>query len=140
MLIIGRMFGGKVLDSLSKEKVLVSCLFVLMVAMVVLSFSRTLFMLVIVGLIWGTGGAFFFPTAMAYVLEHAGSSDGTTVGTFRAVADFGIAIGPTIMGVMLPFFGYRSMFMFLAVIFLTSLCYFFAYSRGKRRVIKAAVR
>jgi MFS family permease len=139
MLIIGRMFGGKILDSLSKEKILVSCLFVLMVAMVVLSFSRTLFMLVIVGLIWGTGGAFFFPTAMAYVLEHTGSSDGTTVGTFRAVADFGTAIGPTIMGVMLPFCGYRIMFMSLAVIFLTSLFYFLAFSRRKQRGIKVDV-
>jgi MFS family permease len=129
MLIIGRMFGGRILDSFSKEKVIFSCLFVLMVAMVVLSVSTTLPMLVVVGFIWGIGGAFFFPTAMSFVLERAGSTDGTAVGTFRAVSDFGVALGPTIAGLLLPFSGYRLMFLSLAVVFLISLCYFSFYSR-----------
>jgi MFS family permease len=140
MLIIGRMFGGRILDTYSKEKVLLSCLFVLMVAMVVLSFSRTLSMLIVVGLIWGSGSAFFFPTAMAYVLERAGSSDGTAVGTFRAVSDLGVALGPTITGVMLPLSGYRVMFLFLAATFFVSLCYFSLYSARKRREARATAR
>jgi MFS family permease len=129
MLIIGRMFGGRILDSFSKEKVLFSCLFVLMVAMVVLSISTTLPMLVAVGCIWGIGGAFFFPTAMSFVLERAGSTDGTAVGTFRAVSDLGVAVGPTIAGLLLPISGYRLMFLCLAVVFLVSLCYFSIYAR-----------
>jgi predicted MFS family arabinose efflux permease len=138
MLIAGRMFGGKVLETISKEKILISCLFVLMVSMVVLSASSTLFMLAVVGLIWGTGGAFFFPTAMAYVLERTGSSDGITVGTFRAVSDFGIAIGPTIVGVVLPHTGYHLMFLFLAAVFLASLCYFYVYSKRTQRTVATA--
>ncbi len=111
-----------------------------MVAMVVLSVSRTLPMLIVVGLIWGTGSAFFFPTAMAYVLERAGSSDGTAVGTFRAVSDLGVALGPTIAGVMLPLSGYRLMFLVLAVIFFISLCYLYFYGGMKRRAVETVVR
>jgi predicted MFS family arabinose efflux permease len=132
MLITGRMLGGKILDTLSKERILLACMFILMVAMVVLSFSRTLSMLIAVGLIWGTGSALFFPTSMAYALERAGSSDGSAVGTFRALSDFGVAVGPTIMGVILPLAGYRIMFLSLAVIFSISLCYFYVYMRNTR--------
>lgn len=140
MLIIGRLFGGRILDTYSKERILLSCLFILMAAMVVLSVARTLPMLVVVGLIWGCGSAFFFPTAMAYVLERAGSSDGTAVGTFRAVSDLGVALGPTITGAMLPLSGYRVMFLFLAVTFLVSLCYLYFYSRTKRRFNAGPIR
>lgn len=124
MLIAGRAFGGKILDTYPKKRILLGCVATLMVAMVVLSFSKSLFMFVIVGLIWGSGSAFFFPTAMAYVLEYAGSSDGTAVGTFRALADFGVAIGPAAMGLIIPLSGYRAMFLVLAALFLLSLLYF----------------
>ena len=133
MLIFGRMFGGRILDAYRKEKIMLSCLFVLMAAMVVLSVSKTLPMFVIVGLIWGSGGAFFFPATMAYVLERAGSSDGTAVGTFRALSDLGVALGPTISGLLLPFFGYRAMFLVLAAILLFSLCFLHLYSGRKGR-------
>lgn len=124
MLIAGRAFGGRILDAYPKKRILLGCLSMLMAAMVVLSFSKTLFMLVIVGAIWGAGSAFFFPTAMAFVLEYAGSSDGTAIGTFRALADFGVAVGPTVMGLILPVCGYRIVFLLLAALFLVSLLYF----------------
>ena len=66
MIIAGRILGGKITDACSKEKIVVIFLFISMVAMVVLAFSRTLPMFILVGLLWGTGGAFFFPASMAY--------------------------------------------------------------------------
>jgi MFS family permease len=99
--------------------------------MVVLSFSRTLPLFIVVGMIWGVGSAFFFPAAMAYALEYAGSSDGTTVGTFRAISDLGSALGPVFAGVILPFTGYRMMFLSLALICLLNLCYFQFYVRRR---------
>jgi predicted MFS family arabinose efflux permease len=124
MLIVGRAFGGKVLDTCRKELILMYCMSMLTIAMLVLSFSGTLVTFVVVGLLYGCGAAFFFPTAMAYAFEYAGSSDGAAVGTFRALADFGVAVGPTIMGVILPATGYRFMFLLLAALFLASLIYF----------------
>jgi len=131
MLIVCRILGGKVVDTYNKETIILTLIFTGTAAMVALSFSRTLPLFVLVGMIWGVGSAFFFPAAMAYALEYAGSSDGTTVGTFRAISDLGSALGPVFAGVILPFTGYRLMFLSLALICLINLCYFQFYVRKK---------
>jgi MFS family permease len=138
MLITCRILGGKVVDTCNKEKIILTLISTGIAAMIVLSFSGTLPLFVLVGMIWGAGSAFFFPAAMAYALEYAGSSDGTTVGTFRAVSDLGSAMGPVFAGVILPFTGYRMMFLCLALIGLINLCYFQFYVR-KRGGLTATV-
>jgi MFS family permease len=127
MTIAGRALGGKLLRAWSKERIILTFTLSAMVAMVILSFSRTLPMFVFVGLLWGTGAAFIFPVSMAYALEYAGSSGGTAVGTFRALMDLGMALGPMIMGLIIPFTGYRIMFLCLALVCIINLCYFQFY-------------
>jgi MFS family permease len=124
MVIVGRALGGKVLDAWSKEKIILTFTFTSMIAMAILSFSRTLPMFIFVGLLWGTGVAFIFPVSMAYALDYAGSSRGTALGTFRALMDLGMALGPMIMGLIIPVAGYRIMFLCLAIMCLINLCYF----------------
>ncbi len=133
MLIAGRALGGRILDTYNTEKIIRTFIFISMVAMVILAFSRTLPMFILVGLLWGTGGAFFFPASMAYALDYAGSSGGTTVGTFRALSDLGLALGPVLMGIILPFTGYPVMFLCLALISLINLCYVQFYLRKRRQ-------
>jgi MFS family permease len=134
MLIAGRALGGRILDTYNTEKIIRTFIFISMVAMVILAFSRTLPMFILVGLLWGIGGAFFFPASMAYALDYAGSSGGTAVGTFRALSDLGLALGPVLMGIIIPFAGYQVMFLCLALISLINLCYFQFYvrKRGQR--------
>ena len=135
MVIAGRALGGKILDTWSKEKIILTFTFTSMVAMVILSFSRTLPMFIFVGLLWGTGVAFIFPVSMAYALDYAGSSRGTALGTFRALMDFGMALGPMIMGLIIPIAGYRIMFLCLAIICLINLCYFQFYVRKRGSIL-----
>jgi MFS family permease len=131
MMIAGRIFGGKIMDTGNKEKLIVTFLPVMVVILIILSLSKTLPMFIFVGAFWGIGAAFFVPMAMAYALEYAGSSDGTAVGTFRALQDLGMALGPMIMGIVLPLSGYRIMFLGLALICLLNLCYFQFYVRKR---------
>jgi MFS family permease len=102
-----------------------------MVAMFVLSFSRTLPMFVFVGLLWGVGGAFFYPASMAYSLEYGGSSGGTAISIYLALMDLGMALGPVIMGILVPLTGYRIIFLFMALICLVNLFYFQFYVKRK---------
>jgi MFS family permease len=129
MLIAGRVIGGKILDTCDKKRIIPAMIFTGMVSMIILSFSKSLPLFIFVGMVWGTGSAFFFPTAMAYALEYAGSSDGTTVGTFRAISDLGSALGPVTVGLIVPVTGYRMMFTALAFVCLVNLCYFQFYVR-----------
>ncbi|HVN96891.1 MAG TPA: MFS transporter [Syntrophorhabdaceae bacterium] len=133
MLIVGRALGGKILDSYNKEKMLLILVSTLTFAVILLAFSKTLTMFIIVGLIWGAGSAFFFPVSMAYALDYTGTSDGTTVGTFRAISDLGIAMGPVAMGVIIPATGYQGMFLCLASINFMNLCCFQFYVRKRGR-------
>jgi MFS family permease len=132
MMIAGRMLGGRIVDTYNKEKIILTFICTGMITMIILSFSKTLPMFIVVGLLWGTGTAFFVPASMTYSLEHAGSSGGTAVGTFRAFADFGQALGPVVMGNIIPLTGYRIMFLCLALICLINLCYFQFYVRKRR--------
>jgi MFS family permease len=134
MTIAGRALGGKLLDAWSKEKIILTFTFTSMVAMIVLSFSRTLPMFIFVGLLWGTGVAFIFPVSMAYAFDYAGSSGGTAVGTFRALMDLGMALGPMVVGLIIPLTGYRAMFLCLAFICLINLTYFQFYVRKRGNV------
>jgi MFS family permease len=133
-MIAGRLFGGRIMDTCNKEKLIVAFLPSMVVMLVILSLSKTLPMFIFVGAFWGIGAAFFVPMAMAYALEYAGSSGGTAVGTFRALQDLGMALGPVIAGIIIPLTGYPVMFRCLALICLINLCYFHFYVRRRDKV------
>jgi MFS family permease len=134
-MITGRVFGGKILDTYNKEKIILVLILISMIAIVILSFSKTLPLFILVGLLWGVGAAFFMPACMAYALEFAGSSSGAAVGTFQALVDLGMALGPVIMGLIIPITGYPMMFLCLAFIYLIDMCYFQFYVRKRHRMV-----
>jgi len=132
-LIISRLMGGRVFDSYAKEKTILTATSALFVAFVLLSFSQTLPLFILVGLFWGVGSAFFLPLTMAYALEYAGSSDGTTVSTFQASMDLGLALGPTVAGVFIPVIGYKAVFFSLGIVCLVNAGFFQFYVRKRGR-------
>lgn len=131
MMILGRLSGGRVMDTCNKEKFILAFLPSMMVILIILSLSKSLPMFILVGALWGAGASFFVPMIMSYALEYSGSTDGTAVGTFRALQDLGMAVGPVVVGTMISFTGYRLMFLSLAVICLLNVCYFQLYVRRK---------
>jgi predicted MFS family arabinose efflux permease len=134
-MITGRVFGGKILDTYNKEKIILVLISISMIAIVILSFSKTLPLFIFVGFLWGAGAAFFMPACMAYSLEFAGSSGGAAVGTFQALVDLGMTLGPVIMGLIIPITGYPMMFLCLAFIYLIDMCYFQFYVRKRYRAV-----
>jgi predicted MFS family arabinose efflux permease len=131
-LIAVRLFGGFVFEICSKEKIISAFLLLSTIALAVLSFSATLPMFILVGILWGIACGYLIPVCMAYALEYAGSSDGTAIGTYQAFMDIGLALGPVAMGVVVQLAGYRSMFLCSAAVCLVNLGYFLLYL-GKKR-------
>jgi MFS family permease len=107
------------------------CLTTYIISMTILAFSKTLPMFILVAVIWGIGNAFLFPSLMAYVLERAGSSRGPAIGTFTAIGDLGIALGPVIMGMILRLTSYPIMFLCLTFTGIINLNYFYFFVRKK---------
>jgi predicted MFS family arabinose efflux permease len=133
VLIVARLTGGRILDTYSKEKIMPIVILTSMTALLILAFSKTLPLFIFVGMLWGIGGGFLPPISLAYALDYAGSSDGTSVGTYQAFMDLGFGLGPAIMGMIIPVTGYQVMFLCLAFICFVNVCYFQFYLRKKTR-------
>jgi len=129
VLILGRALGAKILDLYDREKIILPCLTTYIISMIILSYSKTLPMFILVAVIWGSGNAFLMPTLVAYALDRAVSSPGTVMGTFTAIGDLGVALGPVIMAIILRFTSYPTMFLCLALVGVTNLSYFYFFVR-----------
>ena len=131
MLILCRALGGKIIDLYSKEKIILICLTPFIISMVILAFSKTLPMFILVAVIYGIGPAFLIPTLVTYALDHAGSSRGPAMGTYQAFTDLGMSLGPVIMGIIIHWTSYPIMFLCLALTGIINLSYFYFSVRKK---------
>ncbi len=131
MLILGRALGGKIIDLYRREKVILPCLITYIISMVILAFSKTPPMFILVGAIIGIGHAFLIPALVVYALDRAGSSPGPAMGTFHAAMDLGMCLGPVAMGIIIRWTNYPIMFLCLAFTGFVNLSYFFFLVRKK---------
>jgi predicted MFS family arabinose efflux permease len=132
MIISGRGLGGRLLDLHSRERVILPCLTTVIIAMIILVFSKTLPMFIVAGLVWGIGHAFVFPALAASVLERTASSPGPAMATFSALDELGTGLGSVVAGIILRLSGYPMMFFSLAFIGILNIVYFYFFV-GKRR-------
>jgi MFS family permease len=132
MLILSRVLGGRISDLYSSEKIILPCLITFVGSMAVIAFSKTLSMFVLAALIWGIGHAFFYPSLAVYVLDRVGSSRSLAMGTLTAMTDLGIFMGPVVMGVVIQFASYPTMFLCLSLIGIFNLIYFYLFVRDKK--------
>jgi len=132
ILVLGRAFGGKLLDRYSREKIILPCLTTYIIAMVILAFSKTLPMFVVVAVIWGIGNAFMIPSLVAFALDLAGPARGPAMGLFTAIGDLGTGLGPITMGIILRLTSYPTMFLCLALTGFINLNYFLFFVRNRR--------
>jgi len=73
----------------------------------------------------------FFPSLVAYVLDHVDSSPGLAMGRFTAVMDLGWILGPVVMGIILHVASYKIMFLCLALVGIININYFYFFVRKK---------
>ena len=131
MLLLGRVLGGKTLDLYRKERIILLCLFTCIISMAILAFSKTLPLFILVAVIWGLGNAFLMPSLVPYTLDRAGSSPGPVMGTFTAISDLGLSLGPVIMGIVVQTASYPIMFLCLAFTGVVNASYFYFFVRKK---------
>ncbi|MDI6764670.1 MAG: MFS transporter, partial [Thermodesulfobacteriota bacterium] len=134
MLILGRTFGGRILDLYSREKVIFPCLLTYIMSTAILAFSKTTPMFILVAIIWGAGNAFAFPAFVAYAIDLAGPSRGPALGTFTALSDLGIGLGAVIMGIVLRLTNFQTMFICLAFTGVINFIYFYFFVMKKAKI------
>ena len=137
MLILGRTFGGRILDLYSREKVIFPCLLTYIIATLILAFSQTTPMFILAAVIWGAGNAFAFPAFVALVIDLAGPARGPALGTFTALSDLGVGLGAVIMGIVLRLTNFQTMFLFLAFTGIINFTYFYLFVMKKGTLNRA---
>ena len=123
-LVLGRALGGRVLDMYDRKKIIMPCLFLIIVSIVILPLSGSLTMFILAAIILGIGWAFLYPSLMIYVIETSGTAQGPAMATFTALGDLGIGVGPMIMGIVLEWTSYPVMFLCLILVGVINFVYF----------------
>jgi len=136
VLIFGRALGGRILDVYRREKVILPCLIAYILSMIILAFSKTLQMFILVAVIQAIGHAFLMPALVAYTLDLAGSSRGASIGLLSGMGDLGMVLGPVMMGIILHFTNFTAMFFCAALIGLINFTYFYFYVKKKKKRIR----
>ena len=131
-LIMSRALGGRMLDLYNRENMILSCLGTFVLAPLILAFSRTLPMFILVAVIWGIGASFLYPSLLIYTVDRVGSTRGPVMGNFMAIGDLGVSLGSVIMGIVVRLSSYRVMFLSLAFTATLSLWYFYLVAKKQR--------
>ena len=132
MLILGRGLGGKMMDLHNKERIILPCLTTYIISMVILAYSKTLPMFILVAVIHGIGHAFLYPTLVAYTMDRVGGYPGPAMGMFQTFTDLGMSLGTVTMGIVVHSTSYPIMFLCLALTGIVNLNYFYFFVRKKR--------
>lgn len=130
-LIFVRIGTGWLSDRFGRATMIVPGLAVAALAMVMLAFSSTMWMFVVVGVVYGAGFAAVQPTMLAFVTDRVEPWErGAAMGTYTAAFDLGIGLGSILLGLVLQFTGFGTMFVVAGAICLLGLVYFVAGTFG----------
>ena len=124
-IILGRSCGGRLLDIWGREKIIPPCLLLIIAGLILLIFSESLAMFILVAVVLGMGWALLFPSLLLLAIDQAGPARGPAMGTFTALADLGMGLGPMIMGSILQTTSYPVMFSCVAMTAVANFLFFY---------------
>jgi MFS family permease len=138
MFFLGRAFGGKIVDLYGGKRVIPPLLAASVISVTLLAVSGSLPMFIFAGLIWGAGNALLTPSVLSCVLDVAGSSKGSAIGMYMLLSDFGLGLGPVIMGIVIRLSSYPTMFFCLAFTGIINLVFFYVFVRKRNFLSESA--
>lgn len=121
MLAISLPLTGWLGDRLGRKRVLVAALALMCVAQVAASMAPSLPFLIVMRALQGLGCSAIPPLVMGILMALYPESRGRLMGAWAAANGVGQAIGPPVGGVLADYFGWRSVFVVVAVLSLIAL-------------------
>jgi len=126
-----RPFSGRLLDVRGANVVMYPCLFIFALGMLLFSQVSHGITLLLAGVINGLGYGNFISSAQAISVKGLPSHRlGLATSTFFIFVDLGFGLGPYLFGFLIPFTGYRGLYLVISVLVLaTIILYHFLYGR-----------
>jgi len=112
---------GKLSDIIGRKKIFSTGMLLLTVSVLLIIFSRNITMLIFIRVIQGFSSAMIFGTSMAIVTAAFQPGErGKAIGINVMSTYLGLSLGPIIGGLLIQYFGWRSIFIFLLPFGITS--------------------
>jgi MFS family permease len=93
--------AGKLSDKIGRKPVIMGGMFLIIVAVASLSFSRSLLHMVPIAICFGIGLGTAAPAALALIADWASrAGKGLSMGLAQNLYQFGLAVGPSLMGLV----------------------------------------
>ncbi|MCF7625298.1 MULTISPECIES: MFS transporter [Bacillaceae] len=137
-LLASRPFTGRMFDVKGENAVIYPSLLLFAVGMVILSQSHHGITLLIAGAFIGVGYGTFQSSSQAISIKEAPSNRmGLATSTFFTMYDFGIGVGPFLLGFLIPFTGFKGLFIGMSVFaFVLIGIYYFAHGKKASARVK----
>ncbi|MEC0347006.1 MFS transporter [Peribacillus frigoritolerans] len=137
-LLASRPFTGRMFDVKGENAVIYPSLLLFAVGMVILSQSHHGITLLIAGALIGVGYGTFQSSCQAISIKEAPSNRmGLATSTFFTMYDFGIGVGPFLLGFLIPFTGFKGLFIGMSVFaFLLIGIYYLAHGKKASARVK----
>lgn len=133
VILVSRTFTGRLYDSKGENIIMYPAIFLFMVGMILLSQAHHGITLLFAGAFLGYGVGVIQSCGQAIAVKLTPPYRfGLAVSTFFIFADIGVGIGPFVLGLFIPFTGYRGVFMAMAI--LSFVCIFLYYLLHGRKV------
>ncbi|MBU3131947.1 MFS transporter [Clostridium gasigenes] len=124
-LTVTRPITGKISDKYGEDVVIIPALFILIIALLVLTFTKGIVGLVITAILYGIGFGSAQPALQVAIIRLAKPEKiGVANATFFTAFDLGIGLGSISLGFVSQLMGYQALFIVCAVSALISLLYF----------------
>jgi MFS family permease len=129
--IVSRPFSGRLLDVRGAHFVVYPCLLIFAIGMLLLSQANYGITLLLAGAIIGLGYGNFLSCGQAISIKGAPPHRlGLATATYYIFLDVGFGVGPYLFGSLVPFTGYRGLYLMMAMMMLaTIILYYFLYRR-----------
>lgn len=126
-----RPFSGRLFDAKGANIVVYPCLFIFAMGMLLYSQASHGITLLLAGAIIGLGYGNFLACAQAIAIKASPPHRlGLATSTYFIFFDLGIGVGPYLLGSLIPFTGYRGLYLMMVIVIIaTIILYYFLHGR-----------
>lgn len=125
-LLASRPFTGRWFDQYGENKVIYPSIFLFAVGLFLVSQAYTGIILLIAGALFGVGFGTFQSSSQAVVIKKAEHHRiGLATSTYFTFYDFGIGVGPFILGFFIPMLGFRGLYIVMTILALACMLIYY---------------
>lgn len=139
VILLSRPFTGRLMDTKGANIIVYPSLIIFAIGMTLFSQASSGIILLLAAALIGLGYGNFNSIAQALAIKVTPNHRlGLATSTYFIFYDFGLGVGPYLLGFLVPVFGYRHLFLSMVIVILISIVlYYFLHGRKDKALLQA---